>query len=255
MDSSTNNVLALGTRLLRANIAPPQVAQITSTDPTLKDALSELTDLWSTTNSMVRSSRDALYEFLGATYQFSKPIGDNDTLVKDLRASVRAQFTDDKQKQSVSKKHVRELLLAASMGIKQASLRSKYKRILANAEAAQVPPDRESFKGWLERVGGIVSALASAVRALEPSSKTCHATSQSIVSKAADLISRYDLMEKEDRTFDSKHLGFTVVLFYTNPITNKAAQVAVLDDRTIVERAITLAHKDVTHLMELDVAA
>jgi hypothetical protein len=62
-------------------------------------------------------------------------------------------------------------------------------------------------------------------------------------------------MEKEHRTFESNHNGFTVVLYYTKPGTNEAAKVAVLADPTIVESAIKLAPKTIVVVDSIAVAA
>ncbi len=255
MKTVNNNVIQLSTKFVKANCALPESISVQSATPEVNQAIADLRDLWSATDGLVRSSRDSLYEFLGVTYEFAEGLGADSALVIDLRLSVRTLYDGDKEKNAVKKKSVAELLLAASMGIEAASLRSKYKRILTNACAAEVPPDRESFKVWLRGTGGIVDALKVTAGALKPNDTSVLKKPRAVESIMSDLIGQYAQMPKEQRTFAGNHKGFTVVLYYTKPGTTEAAKIAELADPSVVERAISDVSKTAAALTSIDMAA
>jgi hypothetical protein len=255
MNTPNNNVIQISTKFVTANIATPETSFVASADASVNEAISELRDLWSATNGLVRSSRDSLYEFLGVTYKLAKQYGADDGVARDLRASVQALYVSDAQKKPVAKKSIEELLLASAMGIAQASLRSKYKRILLNATGAGIAPDLDSFKVWLGRTGGIVNALADAVLATELTSAKAKTPESSAKSQEADLIANRPLMEKEDRTFVNQYRGFTVVLYHTDPNTKETFRLAVIAERGVVEGAIKAAHKELTPAVQIEIAA
>jgi len=228
-----------------SNMKMTDITHVTASG--LETNISYLNGLWSSTTAALNSSRDALYDFLGATYELSKRIALDEAMKIQLQDHVRVLYTSDRQKNSVKNKSVDELLLAAAMGIDAASLRSKYKKILLNASKAAIDPDIESFKAWLKETGGIVNALLGAVQAMKPASKTT-SPSMPVKSLEADLISQYPSLPKENRVFPRHYDGFTVVLYYTEPGTNDAAEVSVIADRTLVVSAVRIAHKDIPRL-------
>lgn len=101
--------------------------------PTVTAALSEVRGLWNSTEGYLSSTRDSLYDFLAATHEHALRIADDRAALGELRAYVRTQYTDDKQKTRIQKASSVELLLTAAMGVPQSSLRSKYKTLLAGA--------------------------------------------------------------------------------------------------------------------------
>lgn len=255
MKTMNDNVIHISTQFVKANCTPPEALSLQSTTPEVNRAIADLRDLWAATDGLLRSSRDSLYEFLGVTYEFSNGLSADSALVGDLRLSVRALYNSDKEKSAAAKKSVEELLLAASMGIEQASLRSKYKRILLNASAASVSPARESFKLWLTESGGVVNALRATVGALRPKDASAAKKPKAIDSLMSDLIAQYAQLPKEHRTFAANHKGFTVVLYYTRPGTTEAARIAELADPSAVERAISDVSKTSVAPASIDIAA
>src|SRR5258708_7715056 len=103
MKTVNNNVIQISTKLVSANIASPDVLFVKSAAPEVNQAIADLRDLWFATDSLVRSSRDSLYEFLGVTYEFAKGLGADTALLSDLRLSVRTLYSGDKEKNSVQK--------------------------------------------------------------------------------------------------------------------------------------------------------
>jgi hypothetical protein len=246
MKTMIDNVIYLSTRLQQANVAAPETGIAPADDPTLHDAISVLQSLWTDTDAMAKSSRDALYDFLGVTYEFSKRLSLDGPIVQALRSLVRDLYTNKSKKKAVSDKSVVELLLAASMGLSQAGLRSKYKRILENATG--VDPDRESFKVWLRDSGGIVKALSVTVAAVACTSPSSSAstgeTEQSDSSVAGDLIARCTSPDWKSPRAGGHYLGFKVGLFYTDYGNGKTMQVAVISQKSIVRSAMRMAAKD-----------
>jgi hypothetical protein len=217
---------------------------VTGDDHTLRDAISILQSLWTDTDAMAKSSRDALYDFLGVTYEFSKTLGTDGPVVQALRGSVRDLYANKSKKQAVSDKSVVELLLAASMGLSQAGLRSKYKRILENASDADVNPDRESFKVWLRASGGVVKALAATLSAAisDSSRKELPGDAhQSDSSVAGDLIARCTDPSWKGTAALGSFLGFTVALVYTDAVSGRKTEVAVFANNSLVRSAIKMA--------------
>lgn len=140
----------------RAPMSAPE-RTFTHTDPTdlkVSTALDEVRGLWT-------SHRSSLYEFLGVVYEYAKSISKDKVALDELRQIVRERHINPKRARSVDVKEPVELILKASMGAEQPSLRSHYKRLLKKASAEGVLPNRESFKVWLEKSGGIVETLSS----------------------------------------------------------------------------------------------
>ena len=249
MKTMIDNVINLSTRLHQANVAAPEMASVTDDDPTLRDAIAVLQSLWTDTDAMTKSSRDALYDFLGATYEFSKTLSSDGPVVQALRGSVRDLYTNKSKKKAVANKNVIELLLAASMGLSQAGLRSKYKRILESATRADVIPDSESFKVWLRDTGGIVKALSLTVAAMTrtapSSSSSTGETEQSDCSVAGDLIARCTSPDWKSPLVGGNYLGFKVGLFYLDEGTGKMMQVALISQKSIVRSAMRMAVKGI----------
>jgi hypothetical protein len=152
-------------------------------------------------------------------------------------------YDGDSQKATVAKKTVSELLLAASMGIEQGPLRSKYKKLLEKAAKDGVEGDVGSFKTWLLNSGGIVTALKATVGSLSTNASGKPSTPRPVDSLMGDLIATSNQTPTEDRSFSASHNNFTVVLYYTNPVTKATHRIAVLADPSAVEAAIRSAVK------------
>ncbi len=242
MNTMTTNITAIHTTLM----TPSQSALVNrneAADISLRSAITALRSAWSQTEAAFQSSRDGLYEFLGLTYQYSSEIEFDPESVASLRLDIRAMYDGDSQKTAVARKTVAELFLAASMGIEQAPLRSKYKKLLENAKKDGVPGDVESFKAWLSKSGGIVNALKATVGGL-PTKKPAPASSvRSIESLMGDLIAIRQNTPTEERSFSQSHNSFNVVLFYTDPVTKATHRIAVLAEPSAVEAAIRTAVK------------
>jgi hypothetical protein len=247
MNTMTSNATAIYTTPLMPDQSSV-VSHVETTDVSLNAAITALRGAWSQTEAAFQSSRDGLYEFLGLTYQYASEIGSEDDRVTRLRLGVRAMYDGDSQKATVAKKTVGELLLAASMGIEQAPLRSKYKKLFDNAAKEGVAGDVESFKAWLLKSGGIVNALKATVGGLSMQKTGKASTVRPVESLMGDLIATSDQTPTEERTFSASHNNFTVVLFYTNPVTKATHRIAVLADPAAVEAVIRNAVKTACEL-------
>jgi hypothetical protein len=239
-----NNV----TPLLRGPLPAANDGQTTRPAPTadwsLCTALDEVTRLWTSTDNALHSAREGLYEFLGATYEHAARLSGNAAALDDLRATVRRQYASDAQKRRAERASPAELLLAAALGLEQASLRSKYKRLLARADDGGVPADRASFKGWLRKTGGIVDAFGAAIEA--PAPKTpLQSGPRSFESCAGDLLRHLDSKPVETRSFAKEpYQRFAIVLYYVDPRTTQAFTVSELTDSDLIERAVRIASED-----------
>lgn len=244
MKTTTSNITAIDTA--RTASTNPSTKLLETNSASLNITIDALRGAWHQTEAAIQSSREGLYNFLGLTYQYAVEIGSDDDRVTALRRTVRALYESDTQKKKIGEKSAAELLLAASMGIEQAALRSKYKKLLVSAAKDKVPADVESFKNWLTQSGGVVSALKATVGGL--STKKISSAQRSVESLMSDLISTCDESPTEDRTFSATYNNFAVVLYYTHPITKATHRIAVLADPAAVEAAIRNALKT-AHVM------
>lgn len=242
MNTMTSNVTPINSLLLMSNQSA-LVPQVETTDEPLSAAITTLRGAWSQTDAAFQSSREGLYAFLGLTYQYASDIDRDDDRVTQLRLCVRSMYDGDSQKATVAKKTVSELLLAASMGIEQGPLRSKYKKLLEKAAKDGVEGDVGSFKTWLLNSGGIVTALKATVGSLSTNASGKPSTPRPVDSLMGDLIATSNQTPTEDRSFSASHNNFTVVLYYTNPVTKATHRIAVLADPSAVEAAIRSAVK------------
>lgn len=136
-----------------------------STEWSLTSAVAEVTSLWASTSRSLDTARDGLYNFLGATYEHALRVAADEGSLRDLRNQVRLAYTSKKQAACIVSASPDALLLLAALGVRQGSLRSKYRALLDKAAHEQVPRDRESFKVWLRSSGGVVKALRDAMSA------------------------------------------------------------------------------------------
>src|SRR5437588_476073 len=105
MNRLNDNVIDIGTRFLAANTRTERCESAELKDPRLAKAVEEMRLLWQATDSLVRGSRDSLYEFLGATYEHAATSSSGGDLAL-LRATVRQQYTGDRQKKPVAKRQL-----------------------------------------------------------------------------------------------------------------------------------------------------
>jgi len=249
MNASLNNATNTPINILTAKQSKSTAAQTRTSSTDVTTAVSELRNLWETTGSHVRSSRESLYDFLGRTYELSRKLEGDCAATKALKMYVCNMHTKVK---GVARKSPAELLLVASMGAEQFALRSKYKRLFLNATTKKVPPDSESFKDWLETSGGLVKALVATVESTFGINRDTRPKATSLVALKNQLLSAYAQFETEERIVDAQYDGFTVVLFHRKPGSTCSARVASLSDKSIIRRAMMLAMNE---LAEADSAA
>jgi hypothetical protein len=232
------------------------VAIPSPTASTLTDTLLELKDLWSSTNRALEASRESLYGFLGVTYERAASISLDNAALTELRSIVRRAYESDRDKKRVASASAEELLLVAALGIPQGSLRSKYKRLLATARDEGVPADRDSFRHWLKRTGGIVNALRDAIDESAPATPSRSSAARSFDSCAGDLLRNRASNPVEERAFTKEpHRGFVLALFYVDPQTKQVRLLAELNDGGLIEQAVRLATDEQCQLAERREAA
>ena len=139
-----------------------------SDDLCIAHLLSETSGLWTAHERAAHGARIQLYAFLGAVYEHGAAVAQNELALAELRRNVGQLYATARWQRTANNKSAHELLLLATMGVAQPSLRSKYKRVLLEAANANVPPDRESFKIWIRKARGIVDLLAGPVAVPEP---------------------------------------------------------------------------------------
>jgi hypothetical protein len=126
-------------------------------------AIAEAKALW-------ESSRDGLYDFLGAIHEHAVLISGDPSALAQLSLLVAVQAATTRARKRLARASAQELILAAAMGLDAAhrSLRSKYKTVLEMARCDGVSADRETFNLWVRREGGLVAILRRAAQAARP---------------------------------------------------------------------------------------
>lgn len=239
-------ILTLSSKLVTANIASNDESAGSTyqsiSDVYVRESIEELAVSFETTVGLSISSRDALYEFLGKTYEAANVISKNTNQIAELRDYVRGIFVGKKEKTSVAKKVTFDLLLIACIGTGSASLRSKYLKILKRAEEALIPRNTDAFKVWLRSSGGVVKAQQALLEFSATVAPKKSVPTIDIDTVIADLTVRNKEFPPSNERCATEHNGFSVVLYYTDPTTGKCLRVSEVSELNCVRSVLRAAH-------------